>query len=46
MLLDESNITIVYNQRLNRAKGVKKKKNLITSIAMETGEVYTAKSLH
>jgi ribulose 1,5-bisphosphate synthetase/thiazole synthase len=43
MLLDESNITIVYNQRLNRVKGVKKDRKQITSIAMETGEVYSAK---
>ncbi|XOV93467.1 MAG: FAD-dependent oxidoreductase [Bacteroidota bacterium] len=42
MILDES-ISIRYNQRLDRAKGVVKKESNIVAIAMETGEVYTGK---
>jgi hypothetical protein len=43
MLDQEKNITLVYNQRLNREKGVTKKKGVITSIAMESGETYNGK---
>jgi hypothetical protein len=43
MLEPEKNITLVYNQRLNRETGVTKKKGQITSIAMESGEVYAGK---
>jgi hypothetical protein len=43
MLEPEKNITLVYNQRLNRKTGVMKKKGQITSIAMESGEVYAGK---
>jgi hypothetical protein len=43
MLDQEKNITLVYNQRLNREKGVTKKKGVITSIAMESGEKYNGK---
>jgi hypothetical protein len=43
MLEPEKNITLVYNQRLNRKNGVTKKKGQITSIAMESGEVYAGK---
>ena len=43
MLDQEKNITLVYNQRLNREKGVTKKKGVITSITMESGETYNGK---
>jgi hypothetical protein len=43
MLSAEKNITVVYNQRLNRSSGVIKKKGTIISIVMETGELYTGK---
>lgn len=43
MLEPEKNITLVYNQRLNRKNGITKKKGQITSIAMESGEVYSGK---
>ena len=42
MLEPEKNITLVHNQRLDR-KNVTKKKGVITSIAMESGEVYSGK---
>lgn len=44
MLEPEKNITLVYKQRLNRKNGVIKKKGVITSIAMESGEVYSGKA--
>ena len=44
MLKQESNITLVYNQRLERKNGVKKKRGVIYSIAMESGEVYGGKA--
>jgi hypothetical protein len=44
MLEPEKNITLVYKQRLNRKNGVTKKKGQITSIAMESGEVYFGKA--
>ena len=44
MLEPEKNITLVYKQRLNRKNGVTKKKGQITSIAMESGEVYSGKA--
>lgn len=43
MLEPEKNITLVYNQRLNRKNGVVKKKGHIISITMESGEVYSGK---
>jgi hypothetical protein len=43
MLSKESNITLVYNQRLNRKSGVKKTSGKITSIQMESGQVYQGK---
>lgn len=43
LLEPEKNITLVYNQRLNRKTGVIKKKGKITSITMESGEVYAGK---
>jgi hypothetical protein len=43
MLEPEKNITLAYNQRLNRKTGVTKKKGQIVSIAMESGEVYSGK---
>jgi hypothetical protein len=44
MLEPEKNITLVYNQRLDRKNGVTKKKGVITSISMESGEVYRGKT--
>ena len=44
MLEQEKNITLVYNQRLDRRKGVTKKKGAITTIAMESGYVYSGKA--
>lgn len=44
MLAAEKNITLVYNQRLNRQKGVTKKKGVITSISMESGVTYSGKA--
>ena len=43
MLEPEKNITLVHNQWLDRKNGVTKKKGVITSIAMESGEVYSGK---
>ena len=43
MLSAEPNITIVYQQRLNRQTGIKKKGETIQSIQMESGETYAAK---
>ncbi|HLO79503.1 MAG TPA: FAD-dependent oxidoreductase [Chitinophagaceae bacterium] len=43
MLGAEKNVTLVLNQRLNRKNGVQKKKGMISSISMETGEVYSGK---
>ncbi|MBN2632204.1 MAG: FAD-dependent oxidoreductase [Bacteroidales bacterium] len=44
MLDAEKNITLVLNQRLDRQKGVKKKKGVISSISMESGEIYQGKA--
>jgi hypothetical protein len=44
MLEPEKNITLVHNQRLDRKNGVTKKKGVITSIVMESGEVYSGKA--
>jgi hypothetical protein len=44
MLGAEKNITLVLNQRLDRQKGVKKKKGVISSISMESGEIYSGKA--
>lgn len=43
MLGQEKGINLVYNQRLNRKTGVVKSKGTITSIAMESSEVYKGK---
>jgi hypothetical protein len=43
MLGQENNIKVAYNQRLNRQNGVAKTNGTITSIAMESGEVYKGK---
>jgi hypothetical protein len=43
MLSKEQNINLVYNQRLNRKSGVKKTSGKITSIQMESGQVYQGK---
>jgi hypothetical protein len=43
MLEPEKNITLVYNQRLNRKNGVTKMKGVITSITMESGTVFSGK---
>jgi hypothetical protein len=43
MLRKEKNISLVYQQKLNRKNGVKKTRGVITSIEMETGEVYKGK---
>jgi hypothetical protein len=43
MVKNESNIHIVYNQRLNRKTGVKKEKQVIKSIQMESGQIYQGK---
>ena len=42
MMADES-ITVEYGQRLNRKDGVKKESGRITSITMESGEIYRGK---
>jgi hypothetical protein len=44
MLEQEKNITLVYNQRLDRQKGVTKKKGVISSISMENGVTYSGKA--
>jgi hypothetical protein len=44
MIKREKNITLVYSQRLNRKDGVKKKKGVISSITMESGEMYMGKA--
>lgn len=44
MLEKEKNITLVNNQRLDRKNGVTKKKGVIISIAMESGELYSGKA--
>ena len=43
MLEKEPNIQIVYHQRLNRKTGVKKDKQVIKSIQMESGHIYQGK---
>ncbi len=43
MLANEKNITLVYNQRLNRDTGVIKTNGIITAIVMESGTVYSGK---
>jgi len=43
MLENGKNITLVYNQRLDRENGVTKKKGRITSVKMESGDVYKGK---
>lgn len=43
MLNKEKNITLVYKQRLNRETGVKKTAGKISSIQMESGQIYQGK---
>ena len=43
MLGQEKGIKLVYNQRLNRQSGVVKTNGSISSIAMESGEIYKGK---
>ncbi|NSW93884.1 MAG: FAD-dependent oxidoreductase [Bacteroidales bacterium] len=43
MIEQERNITLIYNQRLDRQKGVKKRKGVILSISMENGISYSGK---
>jgi hypothetical protein len=42
-MIKDLDITIVYNQKLNRATGVSKIANSITSISMESGDTYHGK---
>ncbi|WP_242093870.1 FAD-dependent oxidoreductase [Aestuariivivens sediminicola] len=42
-MLEDPNISIVYNQRLNRTTGVGKEGKAISAITMETGEIYRGK---
>ncbi len=42
-MIDQENITLVYNERLNRATGVKKIKGKILSIEMESGTIFSGK---
>ena len=42
-MMKDLDITIVYNQKLNRAMGVSKTSNTINSISMESGETYHGK---
>jgi len=44
MLEQEKNITLVFNQKLDRQKGVTKKKGVISSISMESGLTYSGKA--
>jgi len=44
MLAGEKNITLVYNQRLDRKNGVTKMKEVISSISMEGGVNYSGKA--
>ena len=43
MISKEKNITLVYSQRLNRKSGVKKSEGKISSIQMESGQIYQSK---
>jgi FAD dependent oxidoreductase len=43
MLEQEKNITLVFNQRLNRKNGAKKTNGIITEIVMESGQNYKGK---
>lgn len=43
MLRNEKNITLIYNERLNRKNGVKKVKGNIKSIQMESGKKFNGK---
>ena len=40
-MLAKENVTLVYNERLNRSSGVKKKAGKIESITMESGAVFS-----
>ena len=42
-MLSTEKVVIVYNERLNREKGVRMKKGKITSIKMESGKVFCGK---
>ena len=39
-MIKDLDITIVYNQKLNRATGISKNANTINSISMESGDTY------
>ena len=43
MIRKEKKITLVYSQRLNRKSGVKKSEGKISSIQMESGQIYQSK---
>lgn len=42
-MLKETNVQVVFNQRLDRKTGVRKNETTIETIRMETGELYRAK---
>ncbi len=42
-MIKDLHITIVYNQKLNRATGISKEANAINSITMESGDTYYGK---
>jgi len=42
-MIKDLDITLVYNQRLNRATGISKESNSIKSISMESGDTYFGK---
>ncbi len=42
-MIKNLDITIVYNQKLNRANGITKASNAITAISMESGDTYYGK---
>ena len=42
-MLKETNVQVVFNQRLDRKAGVRKNETTIETIRMETGELYRAK---
>ncbi|WP_242157520.1 FAD-dependent oxidoreductase [Aestuariivivens sediminis] len=43
LMIEDTSIKIVYNQRLNRTTGVRKVGNAISSITMESGDTYQGK---
>lgn len=42
-MIKDHNISIVYNQQLNRSTGVAQRDNTISSISMESGHIYNGK---